>query len=282
MLKKLRKIRKVGWVIIATVSLTLLMNQVQKDKVRATTNSPYIPVLMYHHFSNTYKNSITETQDAFLDQMTAIHKDGYTTITEEQLRDFYYHGKPLPKKPILITMDDGYKSNYDMAFPVLKCLNMKATYFTIIGQVGKTPGTIPHFSWQEAKEMEDSGLVQIESHTYDLHHLEQSGAFQKPAIVVQRKNETHAQYLSRITNDLQETRQIIKEKLNTDSIAIGYPYGKFNDEVVKVAEKVGFQLGYSIKEGVNTKDTNPQELNRITVNPNWSGKQMIKAIESYE
>ena len=69
---------------------------------------------------------------------------------------------PLPDKPILITFDDGYASNYMYAYPILKKLGMQATIFVITDRRGKTLSVNPHFSWNQAREMQDSGVIDIQ------------------------------------------------------------------------------------------------------------------------
>lgn len=84
-------------------------------------------------------------------------------------------GEALPEKPVVITFDDGYQSNYEYAYPILKKYGMKATIFVIGSSVGKDEykdtglPMLPHFGVSEAREMENSGLISIQSHTYDLH-----------------------------------------------------------------------------------------------------------------
>jgi len=79
----------------------------------------------------------------------------------------------LPKKPLLITIDDGYANNYSLAYPILKEKGLRATIYIITSYRGKQPGVTRHFTWAEAKEMYDSGVINIESHTHDLHYYVQ-------------------------------------------------------------------------------------------------------------
>ena len=76
---------------------------------------------------------------------------------------------------MIVTFDDGYSSFYELAFPILKELSIQATVFPIGVSVGKDTykdtgiSIIPHFNWQQAQEMASSGLVSIQSHSYDMH-----------------------------------------------------------------------------------------------------------------
>ncbi|MFY3791590.1 stalk domain-containing protein [Ureibacillus sp. MALMAid1270] len=94
-----------------------------------------VPVLMYHHFDEKTQNSVTVDPKNFEEQMLALQKAGYETITTEQMNAFLNGKGKLPNKPVLITMDDGYESNYIYAYETLKKYNMKATIFLITSQV---------------------------------------------------------------------------------------------------------------------------------------------------
>ena len=108
--------------------------------------------------------------------MQLIKENGYEAISFDELIAFAEGKGALPEKPVLITFDDGYQSNYEYAFPILKEENMKGTIFAIGVSIGKKEyykDTVhkmtPHFGKEEIDEMKGSGLISIGSHTYDMH-----------------------------------------------------------------------------------------------------------------
>lgn len=131
------------------------------DPVQAEGVSVQVPILLYHHISED-----TLTQEQFQTEMQLLKDGGYHTVSFDQIFDFVEKGTPLPEKPVCLTFDDGYLSNYEIAYPLLKEYGMKATFFAIGATVGNTehykdtefPIT-PHYSYEQAKEMSDSGLV---------------------------------------------------------------------------------------------------------------------------
>ncbi len=139
---------------------------------------------MYHHFVKTGEKTIgtTITDEAFEEQMVYLKSNGYNAVTDNDMIDFYYNGKELPQNSIHITIDDGYRSNYEIAYPILKENNMKATIFTV---VSRTEGEYKPTSltWEQMKEMSDSGIINIQSHTYDLHHKEIVNSIEKSAMI---------------------------------------------------------------------------------------------------
>ncbi|HHX61972.1 MAG TPA: polysaccharide deacetylase family protein, partial [Epulopiscium sp.] len=128
----------------------------------------YIPVLMYHDF----QEKITKKQQSevvhpnlFEKQLKMLLEHGYTPINFNHL-NLYMNGQGgLPLKPVIITVDDGYLSNYETAFPILKKYNIPATFFVTTRYLG-VETSFPHFTWEQAKEMEESGLIDIQSHTH--------------------------------------------------------------------------------------------------------------------
>ncbi|HHX63042.1 MAG TPA: polysaccharide deacetylase family protein [Epulopiscium sp.] len=128
----------------------------------------YIPVLMYHDF----QGNITKEQESaivhpelFEGHLKVLVENDYTPIN---FKDLYLYMKGqggLPSKPVIITADDGYLSTYETAFPILKKYNIPATFFVTTRYVGVETSS-PHFTWEQAREMEESGLIDIQSHTH--------------------------------------------------------------------------------------------------------------------
>lgn len=130
----------------------------------------YIPTLMYHKIKDQVENteedqSMSVSTANFEAQLKALLEAGYTPINFKQLKDYLEGMLGLPKRPILITADDGYLCNYTKAYPILKKYNAQATFFVTSLYVGVT-NEHEHFTWEQAKEMEASGLIDIQSHTH--------------------------------------------------------------------------------------------------------------------
>lgn len=130
----------------------------------------YIPTLMYHKIKDQVENteddqSMSVSTANFEAQLKALLEAGYTPINFKQLKDYLEGKAGLPKRPILITADDGYLCNYTKAYPILKKYNVQATFFVTSLYVGVT-NEHEHFTWEQAKEMEASGLIDIQSHTH--------------------------------------------------------------------------------------------------------------------
>ncbi|MDD6316046.1 MAG: polysaccharide deacetylase family protein [Clostridia bacterium] len=134
-----------------------------------------VPILLYHNITENPVSRADISPAAFRSHMEALCAAGYTAVTAADLIAYVEQGVPLPEKPVWITFDDGYLSNYTIAFPILRELGMRATVFAIGVSMGKSTykdtgyAITPHFSQAQAREMTASGVMEIQSHTWDLH-----------------------------------------------------------------------------------------------------------------
>lgn len=192
-----------------------------------------IPILMYHHITpdaSTIVNHMTVTPERFEKHMIDMLEMGYTPVFLEELIAYVESGEQLPEKPICVTFDDGYLSNYEYGFPVLKKYNIKANIAVIGSSIGAAEykdtnyPMIPHFTIEQAREMEESGLVSIISHTYDMHqaaHLESGDKIRITAVKL--KNETEEEYEEALLEDFEKISKVLEENLNKKTEIVAYP-----------------------------------------------------------
>ena len=144
-----------------------------------------VPILMYHHVANVFPTtdlldrSLTVTPTLFSAQLDYLKKMGYHSITLNQIMDALYYGGPLPKKPIILTFDDGYDDAYNYAYPLLKAHDFSGMFYIITGKVGWRGQA----SWDQLKQMLANGM-QIGSHT--IHHVDMGNTYlSSPALAQQ-------------------------------------------------------------------------------------------------
>jgi len=115
----------------AATAITVL----QPDGVARTVN---VPILMYHYVStppanaDIYRRDLSVPPELFGAHLDRLQADGYTTISLYDLVAYLQQGTPLPPKPVLLTFDDGYRDNYENAFPLLRARRMTATFFVVM------------------------------------------------------------------------------------------------------------------------------------------------------
>lgn len=136
-----------------------------------------VPVIMYHHMLNEQSRwgEWTISPDEFKADLVYLKEHGYTTMLISELVSALKGEQEMPKKPIVLTFDDGHESTYAYAFPLLKEYGMKAVvsvigrYSDLFSEDDSHHISYSYLQWQQIKEMSDSGLVEFGNHSYDLH-----------------------------------------------------------------------------------------------------------------
>lgn len=278
----MKKMIAVFSLMLFTVGLIVVSNY-------AYAKNEGIPVLMYHNLTDSVVDGSNISPKRFQEHMNMLKEKGYTTITDYDLYEFLKGKKTLPKNPILITFDDGYKSNYVHAYPVLKKLGMKATVNLITSRVedgsNRYPNETPKFSWDEARASQDVFLFQ--GHTNDLHYKAKNinGKFRgmiTGRMHLKNKLETQKEFEARLLDDLIVSKKKIEKELGKEVITFVYPYGDYSKDTIKLAKKAGYKMAFTVKSGkVNRNHAKFYELNRITAHGNMSAKQLIQEINKY-
>ncbi|ANU10168.1 hypothetical protein A1A1_12662 [Planococcus antarcticus DSM 14505] len=259
------------------------------EQVSNEVSTVEVPVLMYHILIPGKNDSVSIDPVRFKEQMLALRSAGYTSITENDLLSHLEQGTVLPEKPVLITFDDGYISNYTEAFPVLKELDMKASIYVIASRIfendGFTAGEYEKISWQQAREM--AGTISIQSHTWDSHskrpdYQGRSRGLIASPIDIDTKLETQKEFEDRVYTDLAASKKAIEKNVGTKVTALSYPYGDYTADTIRLAKKAGYKMAFTVRSGVNFSNSAPFELTRTTANGSYSGNQLIKLIESHK
>ena len=180
------------------------------------SNNRTLYILMYHHVIEGDKskcNDWTTTTQCLREDLQWLKDHGYTSLLPSELAA----GTALPEKAVLITFDDGYASNYKLAYPLLQEFNAKAVISMIVRRT--VDGKSDFLTWDMCREMAASGLVEIGSHTYDSHKDEPRG--------IQRiKGESREAYEARIFPELEESIRLIEENVGQPVQFFAYPHGQ--------------------------------------------------------
>ncbi|MFF2092376.1 polysaccharide deacetylase family protein [Paenibacillus sp. NPDC058174] len=248
--------------------------------------SNQVAVLMYHDISNDpskEKSAISDKQ--FEEQMELLKTNGFHVITIKQYADFILRDGTVPDNAVLLTFDDGYESFYTDAYPILKRYGYPAVNFVIVSSVGGKHNGVPKMTWDQMREMQKSGM-DFHNHTYNLHRygaMREDG-LTKPVLTRkqyfkdQKRMETDAEYTARITNDLTEAERILKQELHNSMSVLAFPYGAYNDEALAIMKKLGIELSFTVKEGINGKgQTNGYRVNGAKHGE--SSKQLIEKLK---
>ncbi len=244
-----------------------------------------LPVIMYHAImeDKSRVGKYVITPELFESDLKYLKENGYTPILMDDLikytEDFF---AILPEKPILITFDDGYYSNYFYAFPLLKKYNMKA----VISILGKYSNEMPasekqnprysHVSWDQMREMVDSGLVEIQNHTYNMHTRTSARVGAK-----KNKNESLSEYERVLANDVLKLQDLIYQNLGYTPTTFAYPFGEYTDSADEILKSFGFKVVLRCRERPNkiTKGQDFIQLNRYNRGYGESSERFFNKIK---
>ena len=202
-----------------------------------------LPILLYHGViedSNWKLDDVNMSLADFREQMFALKKDGYQTVTLEDYWAFMNGKKTLPVKSFMLTFDDGRSDSYYPVDSILKVLNYTAVMNVITGRsLGpNNEKSNFHLSQIELEKMVESGRWEMASHTQNGHDYEKIGAnnemghFLSDKLWLNPANmlETDAQYFDRVSKDLAASKADIQNKLGIKTLAFAYPFGDFGQE----------------------------------------------------
>jgi len=208
-----------------------------------------VPILCYHRFG-TKTSKLNVTPAAFEQQMEWLARNGYTVVTLARLARFLDGKEALPAKSVAITIDDGYRSSYEIAYPILRKYGFPATVFLYTDFVGASDA----MTWAQMKDMTSSGLVTIQPHSKSHANLTQ-----------RLPNETDARYRDRIRREVDAPVTVIKERLSEPIFAFAYPYGDVNEYVVDLLVKDSVGQGVTVTPGGNPFYAYPYMLRRTMI-----------------
>jgi peptidoglycan/xylan/chitin deacetylase (PgdA/CDA1 family) len=229
--------------------------------------SKSLPILAYHHVTPLADDMINVSLTHFEDQMALLSRRGFTALFISEAVDCLRGRKTWPSKPVVLTFDDGYRDNFRFAFPVLKKYGIKATIFTVTGWMSEfrdPPNDEEIFthrqcrelaeqgqaarialSWEEVRLMEESGLVEIESHGHS-HNKE---------LFLNGPGLRRELYLS---------QESFIRHLNRQSRHFCWPGGRYNESSLKIAGALGFISTCTTERGINIPGHDPMRLKRVT------------------
>lgn len=223
----------------------------------SSSDTAQVPILMYHGLTTKQSqvNSYFIPSYTFESDMKYLKENGYTSITMTELIDYTYDESGdvrLPEKPVVITFDDGYCNNYNLASPALEKYGMKAV-ISVIGSACEEASQADYHSedycnvtWDQLKEMEASGLWEVQNHTYNLHEVKNG---RKGANI--KHGESEEAYRTNLKSDLAQLQIKIAEATGVVPNTFTWPFGSYHEDAREVLKELGFKATLSCNGGIN-------------------------------
>ena len=221
-----------------------------------------VPILMYHYLSqpppdaDIYRQDLSVPPDLFAAHLDRLLAAGYTTVNLTQVVDALQRGTSLPERPVVITFDDGYRDNYENAFPLLRERGMQATIFVVTDFMDEERPA--YLTWEMAREMVQAG-ISIESH--GRNHVSLAG---------QDDDYLVWQALGSL--------ETIEYELGIRPRFISYPAGEYDARTIAVFSSAHYWAGLTTRQGSTLDNSALFELPRIRVRNTTTPDELLRLL----
>src|SRR3954463_5166005 len=248
----------------------------------ATPATSRLVVLCYHSVADTGLRYTLPVR-RFTEEISWLRGEGWQPVSLQQVLDARAGQRPLPQKAVLLTFDDGYADLYTTVFPILKRHDYPAVAAVVGswlevpdgGKVDVDVQPVPRstlLSWEQIRELQASGLVELASHSWDLHRgvVANAQGNALPAAVTRIWRgpgavESPDELRARVRADVERNSALIERKTGRRPRAMVWPYGRYSGEAQEAARAAGLQVMFTLREGANGLDTPLDELRRYII-----------------
>jgi peptidoglycan/xylan/chitin deacetylase (PgdA/CDA1 family) len=224
----------------------------------------WLPIIMYHEVKEFGFGKDVISPWELEHDLQFLKRNKYSTVTMRDLTHWYYDGAALPPNPIMVTFDDGYLSTYRYVLPLVRKYDMKIVLSLIVKdtddftQNGIDNIDYSHVSWAQLNEMLDSGCVEVQNHSYNLHTV-RNGRYG----CVRKKDEPLTAYEEVLRMDILKAQGKIYSMTGRIPTTYTYPFGRYNDETDTILRELGIQATLSCRYGINVLTQERPDLYRL-------------------
>jgi peptidoglycan/xylan/chitin deacetylase (PgdA/CDA1 family)/nucleoid-associated protein YgaU len=207
-----------------------------------------VPVLVYHNISPEDRGKLSIAVRKFETQMRALRAEGFQTVPLGDFLEYTAGRRQLPRKSVLLTFDDGYRSFVQYARPILKDLGFTATLFVYSNFVGGGGG----LSWTELRAIVTQGF-DVQAHSKSHGNLRRTD------------EESQDAYARRMEAELAYPAELFRKNLGRPSDVLAYPYGDTDEEVVQHVAKYGYVAAFTVRRQSNPSFVFPLKISRSQI-----------------
>jgi len=212
---------------------------------------------MYHRFNEQKYPSTNIKLDVFKKHVEEITKSGLKIISFDEFKNIVDQ-KSFSEKSILLTIDDGFLSFYENAWPIFK--ENKIPFILFINT--ENVGSHGYMDWEQLKEISEFKFAKIGNHSHSHEYL-----------LNMEKNE--------IINDIKTSIKILKKNLNIEPDIFSYPFGEYDSDLMKIVENLGFKYAVGQHSGVINFSSNNYELPRFPINEKYGDIDRFKSVINF-
>lgn len=276
-----RFLRYVVFDLVLILAAVLLTHIGKQHFMAVESQGVPLPVLMYHSVTEVSETKFCVTPQTFEEDLQYLKKNGYQTVSAEELIQYTNGTGALPSHPIMLTFDDGLYNNLSLVLPLLEKYDMCAVVSVVGSFTDVYAPDAPHndvysyLTWDDLRQLKDSGRIDLGSHTYDLHSNQSRGGSSK------LDWETEEEYHTMLSADLALLQTRFQEELEMRPVVFAYPYGFLSPESKSVLRENGFFISLTCLEQTNFITQDPECLygiNRFNRNGNCSTEDFMERV----
>ena len=282
------------WIVAAVavlLGLCVLVAVVAVPRTPAAQTAD-VAILMYHAFTENEAetSSVCTLASEFERQLSALRDAGYTSVSYADLIEFVNGKGKLPEKPLLISIDDGYQNNLDLAAPLLEKYGFCANIAVIGVSIGHTTykdtdiPIMPHFSLEDARPWIKRGVLTVTTHSYDMHQIAAVDGNDCRRGVLQMPGEAEPDYIAALTQDYTHAQEQLAGLPGKVLPVFAYPFGAYSELSERVLQEQGVQVTVTIADGANRLVKGEPEtlrrLRRINVPAGMEPDALLSSIDA--
>ena len=208
-------------------------------------------ILCYHRFGPAVADSMTTRTSVFEQQLARLKGEGYRFVTLDEVIDGLQGRRPLPDKAVALTIDDGHITVYTDLLPIIRREQLPVTLFIYPSAISNASYAM---TWEQLREMLETGLVTIQSHTY-----------WHPNFKTERKRLDDAAFAKLVKVQMERPRAVLKQRLGVEADVLAWPFGIHDPELEAAATAAGYRASLALGER-RARDTDPrQALSRFLI-----------------
>lgn len=231
----------------------------------ARAQDPGVPILLYHRFHPTEPGSTTVTTPVFEEQLAWLAEHHYAVVRLGSVVEALRGGRELEPHSVVITVDDGRRSQYTEMFPIIQRFHVPVTLFVYTDAISYEPDAL---TWGEIEEMLKSGLVDVQSHTCSHPFFEKERARRSPA-----------DYEFFVAVELTKSKKTLEDRLRRPVDLLAWPYGVFDSALERAAARAGYVAAFSVEDRLARAGEDLFSLPRIVVSDRARGARFAALLE---
>jgi len=208
-------------------------------------------ILCYHRFGPTAADSMTTRTSVFEQQLARLKSEGYQFVPLDDVVEGLAGRRPLPEKAVALTIDDGHITVYSDVLPIIRREQLPVTLFIYPSAISNASYAM---TWEQLRELKDTGLVSIQSHTY-----------WHPNFKTERKRLDDEAYAKFVKVQMEKPRATLKQRLGVEADVLAWPFGIHDPDLEAAAAAAGYRASLALGERRAQDTDSPQSLPRFLI-----------------